>query len=377
MVDLEKYNEIIIWGASFPPSDLEGDATSPGRAIEQLKALLVKSDSWNKVVAIVDSNEKFHGKKRLGVEVFEPTHIKNHPDALVIINTISFRAVEKAMENLGISNEYAVVPYYFYHGTIDYEYTNAAAKQDALLYQSAIKELYELEDLETRRYLEVILKTRLRGEDVLFSAEDYRNTGNGIAYFCDDNLAPSDLVTFIDIGAYDGNSIKPVANYYKEKLSRIIAFEPNKSARNSLNLFLQDSHLEGISEVLSYALGSEEGLIGFSSYGQMGQVDGDSNEFIEQKRFDDISEINIIGDPMVKMDIEGAEMDALHGMEQFIKCFQPYLAICIYHKETDLYRVAEYIKSINNCYRLFIRGGGGTSNVGQYRKGILNERRAA
>ena len=78
---------------------------------------------------------------------------------------------------------------------------------------------------------------------------------------------------------------------------------------------------------------------------------------VEQKAFDSLQGLDIHGDVMVKMDIEGAELDALKGMENFIKTVQPYLAICLYHKEADLYDIPAYIKGLCQGYRLFIRGG--------------------
>lgn len=47
---------------------------------------------------------------------------------------------------------------------------------------------------------------------------------------------------------------------------------------------------------------------------------------------------------IIKMDIEGAEFDALHGGKEIIKINKPKLAICIYHSAEDLRRIPIYIK---------------------------------
>lgn len=65
----------------------------------------------------------------------------------------------------------------------------------------------------------------------------------------------------------------------------------------------------------------------------------------------------IIGTPMIKMDIERAEEKALIGMEHFIKKYRPYLAICIYHREEDIYRIPKLIKEYVPNYKLYIRDG--------------------
>ncbi len=55
------------------------------------------------------------------------------------------------------------------------------------------------------------------------------------------------------------------------------------------------------------------------------------------------------------MDIEGAELNALYGMEQTIKRCKPKLAICIYHKFEDLWELPLYIRKLVPEYKLYIR----------------------
>lgn len=53
----------------------------------------------------------------------------------------------------------------------------------------------------------------------------------------------------------------------------------------------------------------------------------------------------------IKMDIEGAELDALKGAEQSIRTFRPSLAIAIYHRPEHLYQIAQWIDQLNLGYR--------------------------
>jgi FkbM family methyltransferase len=57
----------------------------------------------------------------------------------------------------------------------------------------------------------------------------------------------------------------------------------------------------------------------------------------------------------IKMDIEGAELQALKGAEQTIKKFRPKLAITVYHHFQDFWTIPQYIDSLGLGYRFEMR----------------------
>lgn len=57
----------------------------------------------------------------------------------------------------------------------------------------------------------------------------------------------------------------------------------------------------------------------------------------------------------IKMDIEGAELPALHGAAETIKCFRPKLAISVYHRLTDFFEIPEFLDSPQCGYQFFLR----------------------
>ena len=57
----------------------------------------------------------------------------------------------------------------------------------------------------------------------------------------------------------------------------------------------------------------------------------------------------------IKMDIEGAEQQALRGAEKSIRRFKPDMAITVYHSLEDFWQIPQYLVSLNLGYVFYLR----------------------
>ena len=55
------------------------------------------------------------------------------------------------------------------------------------------------------------------------------------------------------------------------------------------------------------------------------------------------------------MDIEGAESYALEGAKEIIKQYRPKLAISVYHKKDDFWKIPMQILAIDGDYSIYLR----------------------
>ena len=155
----------------------------------------------------------------------------------------------------------------------------------------------------------------------------------------------------VDCGAYDGDTISSFVKYYGD-YSQIYAFEPNSS--NYLKMISQD-FIKASKNItcINKAVGNYNGIVSFSMTQNSGTcVDEQSNSKIEIVRLDDAITERV---SMIKMDIEGEELNALNGTSEIIRKFSPKLAICVYHNLCDIFEIPQYVKAINSNYRFRIR----------------------
>ena len=67
---------------------------------------------------------------------------------------------------------------------------------------------------------------------------------------------------------------------------------------------------------------------------------------------------DVLGDKRVtllKMDIEGAELDALCGAQETILRDKPFLAICAYHRQGDVIAIMDFLHKLVPEYRFWLR----------------------
>jgi FkbM family methyltransferase len=81
----------------------------------------------------------------------------------------------------------------------------------------------------------------------------------------------------------------------------------------------------------------------------------DSADQIATVAIDDWVEANAINKvDFIKMDIEGAELNALIGAEKTIRRHRPKLAIALYHRLEDFKEIPAYLKSLGLGYNYFL-----------------------
>lgn len=157
---------------------------------------------------------------------------------------------------------------------------------------------------------------------------------------------------FIDCGGYDlGTTIRLREHCLPQK---VYVYEPEPGNLRLINDRIKNENLEDV-VVISGGCWSENTTLRFNSgEGSSSSIDTDGGDEISAVKIDDsVNPDDRI--TFIKMDIEGAELEALKGAERTIRKYHPKLAICIYHKSEDMVDIPLWIKSIHPDYKLYVR----------------------
>ncbi|GHU84272.1 hypothetical protein AGMMS49941_01460 [Deferribacterales bacterium] len=154
---------------------------------------------------------------------------------------------------------------------------------------------------------------------------------------------------FADCGSYDGtNSIAFMRlnpNYKK-----IYAFEPDAHRMKWVKEALSD--YSGV-EYLAYGCSDMRKRLKFhvGVGGEVSMVRESGEQTIECVPLDDVVKED---KAFIKMDIEGAEMDAILGAKRLFTNGSPF-AISVYHRAGDIWKIPERILGYNPNYKLYLR----------------------
>ncbi len=156
-----------------------------------------------------------------------------------------------------------------------------------------------------------------------------------------------------DIGAYTGDSIEDYVRIYGIGYQKIYAYEISPESCGRIHEMIMDLHLHDV-EVRQKGIGSEHGemFLGKSSTdSSANQLTTEGDERVEVVTLDE----DAPDATFIKMDIEGAERDALRGGRMLIKNNHPKLAVCVYHGYDDLWMLPAMIEEMNPKYKFYLR----------------------
>jgi|WetSurMetagenome_2_1015567.scaffolds.fasta_scaffold00190_22 FkbM family methyltransferase len=192
-----------------------------------------------------------------------------------------------------------------------------------------------------------------------FDCEAFLQFNNDVLKLCDNEV-------LIDGGAYAGDSALEFIDTCARKhltYRKIICFEPDSKTYAKLqkntaycrDVWLRPFGLWSHSSTIKFA-GSDvmkPGSTKIISQGDNNVNPASTTTEIPTTSIDEEFPDETI--TLIKMDIEGAEMEALRGAMKTIKRLRPKLIVSAYHKRNDLFEIPLLIHEMDQNYKLYYR----------------------
>lgn len=164
-------------------------------------------------------------------------------------------------------------------------------------------------------------------------------------------IKPNSNEVYIDLGAYNGDTIRELIEVTHGNYNSIYALEPDKKNFKKLNKFIN-----GMKNIYTYnaAVWCIDSELPFAAKaGRQSAISANSETKIECRSVDSI--LNGKRATLIKMDVEGFEREAIWGAASTIANYTPKLMISLYHRNEDIFELPLLIKKLNPSYKLYIR----------------------
>ena len=173
-------------------------------------------------------------------------------------------------------------------------------------------------------------------------------------YFPFELIAPLEDEVFVDCGSFQGDTLPSFTSHWNSGFRHIFALEPDPRNRAGLEARVGSLGLAERATIIPYAVGERNERVLFAATGTVtSQIQENGSVSVECRRLDGIDWP--LTPTYIKMDIEGAEPEAIEGASALLRRHQPILAACTYHRSEHLWQIPNLIYSIAPEYKLFLR----------------------
>lgn len=202
-----------------------------------------------------------------------------------------------------------------------------------------------LADDRSKAVFKNVIRSKLTGEiEPLFACESSVEEAWGIF-----NLGTEE--SFLDLGAYTGDTVERFLKFTNGKYRHIWAVEPD--FKNYKKLLKNTEHLDNITS-FNCCVDRQSGERFYAmDGGRKSHSLQQGGSKIAAKTVDDL----LAGSPvsLIKMDVEGMEAAVLSGAAKTIALHKPSMQIAAYHRSEDLFQLPMMVREICPGAKVYLR----------------------
>lgn len=290
-------------------------------------------------IACIDGDSRKHGHRLHGVDIVGPDALDRlKPDLTLITARHAVGPVAKQLGDAGLESVSLDAWYVAQH----FEDFRTAFEQ--------------LQDAASRQTLVAVLASMLSGRRAPLLSVWEQNQ-----YFCLPQFCGIERETYVDAGAYVGDSIERFIWANAGVFSKIHAFEPASRQFTALQTRCERLTREWALDAAQIALnqaGLSSGTSRMSGATASGLLQSMSLAEAPDGTISTVSLDAYLDGARVttiKADVEGMEMALLTGAATTIRTHRPKLAICVYHYPPDIPQIMSFLRTLVPDYRFSLR----------------------
>ena len=328
---VRKYDKVIIFGA--------------GVGGKTLYSLLKERGLSKRILCFSDNNAMKFGRSYCEerIRVINPNELVSlyGTTPCVLVSSSAYPPIKAQLLSLGWEPE-RVFLYNF--AFMDLEYTDRDYIYDHI--EDFERAYRRMSDEKSRKIFGCILNYRITKNVEHLERMRPEIDDERFQYF-DSGLFRYDRnETILDLGAYTGDTLLAYDSLYAE-WGGYIGVEADALVYERLNALIARRGWGAKAKTFRVAAWDKKETLYFSENpgsSSMSQKQEETHLGVQGERMDDLLSDTPVS--FVKMDIEGAEFQAISGMENLIRRNKPILAVCVYHRRDDFFRLTDLVERI-------------------------------
>ena len=206
-------------------------------------------------------------------------------------------------------------------------------------------------DKASRDLFNSLLNFRKTGDYSILPTPDIEHQ-----YFPPDVPAWERPIRFVDCGAFDGDTLQGFEKL-NIPLEAVVAFEPDQNNFQKLSKYIRKNKIPNAFLWPCGVYSSATQLRFSTGQGEASVISENGTAIIQCVSLDEA--IPNFKPTLIKMDIEGAEMEAIKGAQNIIQKNKPGLAISVYHLPQHIWGIPLLIKKMTpKAYHYYLRAHG-------------------
>lgn len=345
---MAKYNNELIWSILEEKrnafynikENLDEGVLIYGAGFQGMWAIDYLREVGVTVKYIVDKNTDKWGSYIKGIEVIGPmdTRIYEYPRMLIAISYF-VKGVEKEFRERGVE----ALPFNVYYTMEHYE--DHAFVRDKFFEDEKSKETYNA------LLYAIVTGDKTACEDVMVVPEYF-----ALNEFC----GAIGNETFVDVGAYVGDTLESFVYVHQGMFQHIYAFEPGKKQYEVMSKRKKWlCEMWGIDEnkitLVNGGVSDKSGKMENTIVDRIAPNNSlsETGNTVDVCTLDEYLEGQSVS--FIKINAEGMDLKVINGAEKIIASSKPKLAVAVYHHPEDIYVLVKRISEINPKYKFKLR----------------------